>query len=255
MKVCILASGSSGNCTYIQVNNHNILIDAGISFKEIKEKLDSIDVKIEDIDTILVTHAHIDHTVSLDKLYNKIHPNIYMTNDIYMEIKENIRNLIDYKDLKEELIIDDIYIKPFKTSHDTKDSKGYLIEYNNKSLVYITDTGYINNKYLKMLENKNIYIMESNHDPSMLMHGIKPHNKKERVYSDTGHLCNSQAAYYLSLLVGNNTTNIFLAHISRHDNTKELAYNETKDILNRKNKNIPKIEIADQKEMSSVVVI
>ncbi|MBQ8234457.1 MAG: MBL fold metallo-hydrolase, partial [Bacilli bacterium] len=149
MKVCILASGSSGNCTYIQVNNHNILIDAGICYKEIKEKLDSIDVKIEDIDTILVTHAHIDHTASLDKLYNKIHTNIYMNNDIYMEIKENILNLIYYKYLTDDLFIDDIHIKPFKTSHDTKDSKGYLIEYNNKSLVYITDTGYINNKYLK----------------------------------------------------------------------------------------------------------
>ena len=236
MKVCVLASGSKGNCVFINVGTHNILIDAGISIKELTLKLNNIAVDIKDIDTILITHAHIDHVGCLDRIYNKTKANIYMTIDIYSEIKNNIREKIEFIELKPNFYIDDIHIIDFKTSHDTRDSKGYVIEYNNKSFVYVTDTGYINKKYYQLLTDRNIYIFESNHDPVMLMNGAKPLDRKNRVLSDSGHLSNNDSGRYLSELIGDNTKFVVLAHLSEKDNTPDKAYNTVNEWLIKKNK-------------------
>src|SRR5574344_1062715 len=172
MKVCVLASGSAGNSTYIEASNHHILIDAGISLKETKEKLLEVGSSIESIDTILVTHAHVDHTASLSKIYKRYHPTIYMTSKTYNETKPDFVKDIEYKEVMDSFMLDDVKVISFKTSHDV-DSRGYIIEYNNKSVVYITDTGYVNNKYSTMLSNRNVYVFESNHDPELLLNGEK----------------------------------------------------------------------------------
>ena len=145
-----------------------------------------------------------------------------------------------------------ITIELIHTSHDTACSVGYIITYKNKSLVYITDTGYINRKYLKMIENKYIYLIESNHDEEMLMNGPYPPFLKQRVISDRGHLSNRTTASYLKQVVGENTKYVVLAHLSEQNNDENLALKIAKEALFEKN---IELIIAHQNEVSPVIEV
>ena len=151
--------------------------------------------------------------------------------------------------------INDLEVKTFKTSHDASDSLGFILKNNNQELVYITDTGYINSKNHELLKNKDCYIIESNHDVSMLMNNPHyPHHIKIRILSDKGHLSNGATANYLEKFIGSNTKYIILAHISETNNTKELALETTKEAL-AKTAYSPKIVVASQEELGEVVEV
>ena len=227
MKFSILASGSKGNATYINVGGRRILIDVGITFKDLENRLNDIGVSIYSIDTLLITHSHSDHIKGLLNFYKKVNPKIYMSDKTYSEL--DLLD-IDYIPITNEFNIDDINIKTIILSHDVA-CYGYIITYKDNSLVYITDTGYINEKYIDLLKNKNIYIFESNHDIEMNLKSRKPMKYRMRVVSDVGHLSNNQAAYYLKKIVGNNTKHVFLAHLSEEDNDPMLALNTVKDSI------------------------
>lgn len=226
MKVCNLASGSKGNCTLIQTKNHNILIDVGVTTLYIESNLEEIGVDPKSIDIVLITHSHTDHTGGLKVFNKKYHPKVYISDRILKEAKLN-KEEYDIIDNLEQ--IDDISIKDFILSHDVSDIKGYLIEEDKSSMVYITDTGYINKKYFDLLVNKTLYIFESNHDVERLMNNPKyPYHIKIRILSDKGHLSNEDSSYYLSKLIGKDTKYVVLAHLSEENNTEELAYNALK---------------------------
>ena len=163
-----------------------------------------------------------------------------------MESEIDAKN-IEY--LTKEMTIGDIDIKVFKTSHDVP-SYGYIL---NDELVYITDTGYINNKYFDMLKNKKIYIMESNHDIEMLEEGPYPYHLKQRVWSDKGHLSNKMSAEYLSNFIGDNTYAVVLAHLSEINNKEELALEEFNEKEN--NRRVEKLIIARQKEPTELIEV
>jgi len=248
MKVCVLSSGSKGNATYIETDNHKILIDVGITCKELKSRLDNIGVNIMDIDTLLITHSHSDHIKGLNTFYKLVKPIVYASDKTMNNIN------IDYISLLPNFQIDDIDITSISMSHDV-DCHGYIIEYHGNSLVYITDTGYINEKYFNILSNRTIYILESNHDIDMNLHSKKPKIYRDRVVSDKGHLSNNQAAYYLSKLVGNNTKYIILAHLSEDDNKEELALSLVKDTLHKRDKDVSCINVAYQHKVTDVIEI
>ena len=230
MKVCVLSSGSKGNTTYIETNQAKILIDAGNSSKYILEKLTSLNVNPSDLDAILITHIHVDHVKGLPVLLKRINPCVYMTEKMYpyLDYIENY-HLID----TETFDIKDIHVEVIHTSHDTEDSLGYIINNEDKSLVYITDTGYINRKYFDLLSNRNLYIMESNHDVEMLNNGKYPFELRQRILSDKGHLSNYDSAKYLAKFIGDKTKYILLAHLSEENNTEEIAYKTLTDRLNK----------------------
>jgi len=245
MKVIVLASGSKGNSTYIEYKNTKILIDIGISSSSLEKKLNEIGVTSGNLDAVLITHTHVDHVGGLKTFVKRYNVPIYLTEIMYNELEINFSNhefVIDDK-----LNIKDIEIDIIKTSHDTNDSSGFVIKAE-KDVVYVTDTGYINKKYFKNIYNKNIYIFESNHDIEMLMNSKYPHYIKNRILSDKGHLSNRDSAYYLSKLVGNNTSHIVLAHLSEENNTEEKALESLNNALKKENKVIENIEIAKQKE-------
>ena len=250
MKVCVLASGSKGNSTYIEANNHKILIDVGITCKDLESRLNEIGVNINDIDTLLITHSHSDHVKGLPVFYKKVKPTIYMSDKTY----KDINMAIDYISIKDEFMIDDIDVMTVTMSHDV-DCHGYIIEYDGKSIVYITDTGYVNEKYYEILKDRTIYIFESNHDIDMNMHSNKPKIYRERVVGDYGHLSNNQASYYLSKLVGNNTKYIILAHLSEDDNKEELALSMLDEKLSKTEKVVEHKGVAYQHKRIDMIEV
>lgn len=253
MKVSVLSSGSKGNCTYIETINHKILIDIGTSSLYVEKSLKSIGVYPEDIDIVLITHAHIDHVGGLRVFSKKYNPRVYISEKILKESNLNIENVSS----EEEVIINsDIKIRSIRLSHDVTDIKGYVIEEDNDSMVYITDTGYINENNFEYIKNKNLYVFESNHDVEKLMNNPKyPHHTKIRILSDKGHLSNKDSAYYLTKLVGENTHHIILAHLSEQNNTEELALSTLKETLERKNIDFKDIRVARQNEMTELMEV
>lgn len=250
MQVCVLSSGSKGNCTYIKTSNHNILIDIGNSCAYVERSLKEIGVEPKDIDMVLITHAHIDHVAGLKVFVKKYNPIIISTLKIIEEAKVILNNIYE---IEKELLLEDISIQAIKTSHDTEDSNGYIVEDKNSSCVYITDTGYINERYFKKLYNKNIYIFESNHDVEKLMANPKyPHHTKIRILSDKGHLSNKDSAYYLSRFIGPDTKEIVLAHLSLENNSDELALNVLRNELEKKSINFSNITVAHQNILTKV---
>ena len=220
MKIKTIASGSKGNCTIIICNETKLIIDMGISFLTLKKSLEENSLSLSDFSGILITHCHKDHTKGLSSLVNKTDINAYIPEEMYESLKE----FIPYSRCKfvpDKFEINDIEIELIHTSHDAPYSVGFIIKQNNKSIVYVTDTGYINRKFLNRMVNHNLYLIESNHDEVMLMEGPYPRFLKERVISDKGHLSNKTTAQYLKKIVGPNTNNIILAHISEKNNTKE----------------------------------
>ena len=252
MKVSVLSSGSKGNTTYIESKEAKILIDCGNSSKYIVDALTKLKIEPKDIDAILITHVHSDHVKGLQVFLKKINPCIYMTKKMfpYLDYVKNYK-FID----KESFTIKDINIDTIKTSHDTEDSVGYIINNNQKSIVYITDTGYINRKYFDLLTNRNIYIIESNHDIEMLNNGSYPFELRQRILSDKGHLSNYDSAKYISKFIGNNTEKVILAHLSEENNTEELALNTLKERLKKENITFSNIIIAKQNKETELITV
>ena len=252
MKVQVLSSGSKGNTTYIETKNTKILIDIGNTCKYVKEKMEGLNVDPKDLNAILITHAHDDHVKGLKVFQKKYHTKVYiapkMINEIpYIENYEIITT--------DKIRINDIEVEIIKTSHDAEDPRGYIINNDGKSIVYITDTGYINQKYFDMLKNRDVYILESNHDIEMLNNGPYPFKLRQRILGDKGHLSNYDCSKYLSEFIGLNTKYIVLAHLSEENNTKELAYNTLIERLNNNNQKIDNILIATQNEETELIEI
>lgn len=254
MLVSVLASSSKGNSVYIKTKHHELLIDAGMNAKYLEEKLKENETSLKNIDYILITHTHSDHVSALNTITKKYNPTLIMTSlmfkDLpYLEKYDNIQILFDDIDLG------DIQIQNIKTSHDASDSRGYIITEGDSSIVNITDTGYINQKNFSKISNKSLYIMESNHDVEMLMHGHYPGWLKKRMLSDTGHLSNEASSYYLSKIIGNNTKMIILAHLSEENNTPELALNQLRNTLKENNIEFSNIIAAKPKEKTELIEV
>lgn len=252
MRVCVLASGSEGNVTYIETEKHKILLDVGTTTKYIKEKLLDINVDIKNIDYILITHIHDDHVKALKGFIKKYTPTICLSPKMFSELDvlKDYENILFYTD---KITLDDCIINIIKTSHDTSDSRSFIVEENNKSVVYLTDTGYINQKHFKQLTNKNIYLFESNHDIEMLLNGPYPKWLKDRVMGPYGHLSNKDSSIYLAKLIGDNTKKIILTHLSQKNNTEEKALKTIKETFIEYEVNFDNIKCARQKESSEVI--
>lgn len=251
MKFKTIASGSKGNCSIVLCNETKIIIDMGISYLTLKKSLEENSLSFDQFTGILITHNHKDHINGLASLVKKTNLSVFIPQDMYDGLKEFLP--------KDRCIfVDDIFningvkIELIHTSHDAPCSVGFIISHQEKSMVYVTDTGYINRKYLNKMTKKDLYLIESNHDEIMLMDGPYPRFLKERVISDTGHLSNKTTSKYLKKIVGENTKYVILAHISEKNNTEDLAYECTKNELGDTK---IKIIVAKQYEESPLIEV
>ena len=231
MKIVVLGSSSSGHSTYLEIGEKRILIDVGLGFNDIKDKLYLLGVTADMIDFIIITHAHSDHVKSLHSFSRVYNTKIYISKTTFNEYikKDYIKN---YEFIDDIEIIDDIKITKIPISHD-KSGFGFVFEYNKESLVYLTDTGMIHSRYHDLLKNRTVYLLESNHDVEMEMNGQKDEMTKIRNIGDMGHLSNEECAMYLNHFIGKKTKYIMLMHISEHDNTYELAYNVNRSAIKK----------------------
>lgn len=227
-RFCSLYSGSSGNSLYVESNKTKLLVDCGESAKKIVNSLADIDVDIEKIDAILVTHEHIDHVKSLGTLSKKYNIPIYTNIETLNAMPEQVNKIktenINIFDFSKDFEIGDFQIHPFSIPHDAANPCAFNIFYNNKKMSIATDIGHITPEIIKNLEKSSFMLLESNYDPNILKCSPYPYHLKERISGSLGHLSNNVAGQTVSHLIDSGLTNVMLGHLSRENNFPELAY-------------------------------
>ena len=235
MKIKVLTSGSKANSTLIISDNIKLLIDVGATSNYIIEELLKEEISPKDINAVLITHIHNDHIKGLKSFIKKTKAYVYITEPLIEEIIKMVP-VSQIKLIDKKFFINNLEINLIKLSHDV-DCFGIVIKDKDKEIVYITDTGYINKKYIDFLSNKELYIIESNYNEEMLRNGPYPYYLQQRIRSNYGHLSNSDTIDFLNKVIGPRTKLVFLAHISENNNTYDLAYEEiSKGIKFDKNK-------------------
>ncbi|NLP35885.1 MAG: MBL fold metallo-hydrolase [Clostridiales bacterium] len=230
MKLCSIASGSSGNCIYVGSNQTNLLVDVGISAKRIEKGLKEIEVLPDTLQGILITHEHSDHISGLGVMARRYHIPIYATYETVRAIqsKKSIGDIPDelfhYIQADETFVINDIHVDPFSTSHDASNPVCYTVQSGGTKIGIATDLGKYDDYIISKLENSDLLLLEANHDINMLMVGKYPYYLKQRILGDRGHLSNDSCADLISKLFSKNLKHIFLAHLSKENNYEELAY-------------------------------
>ncbi|MBP7151763.1 MAG: MBL fold metallo-hydrolase [Paludibacteraceae bacterium] len=235
-------SGSSGNCYYIGNSDYGFLIDAGIGIRTVKKYLKNIGLNFENILGVFITHDHLDHIRALGPLERKLNLPVFSTQKILRAIDENYyrenhansptRNIIEKN---ETICIRDFSFTAFHVSHDATDNVGYTVEYKKKKFTFATDLGCIGTEASSHLKEADYLVLEANYDEQMLKNGSYPEHLKRRISSSTGHLSNDQTGLFLSENFNNKIKNIFLCHLSKENNSRELALNTVCNYLENKN--------------------
>lgn len=227
-RFCSLFSSSSGNSTYIGSAKTAVLIDAGVSAKKLKEALLSREIDPSALGGIFITHEHSDHINGMRILASTYKIPVYATEGTMSFLEENgkVTNKFPYHIIPYEGIeVGDIFIKPFSTPHDSRESCGYRIEMpNDVKAAIATDIGSLTDEIKSNIMDCQLVMLESNHDVGMLQNGPYPYALKRRILSDVGHLSNVACAEMTAELVSKGTSRIFLGHLSKDNNFPDLAY-------------------------------
>ncbi len=238
MHVSYLASGSSGNCTYIETPKRKILVDCGLSGKKIAGLMAKIDRDIAEVDTILVTHEHRDHVHGLGVLARKYHMDLYANEATWKAMDHIIGNVKTEQkhvfEMGQVLTLGDVDIQSYGVSHDAAEPQFYSFHHEGKQMVMLTDTGYVSDRLRGLLRDADAYLIESNHDLELLRMGGYPWSLKQRILGDEGHLSNEDGAAAVAEMLGNRTKRIYLGHLSRDNNIKTLAHHTAESILMQK---------------------
>lgn len=237
MKMSVLASGSTGNSTFIETGKGSVLVDVGLSCKKTDETLNQIGKSLQDVNAIFITHEHVDHIKGLKVIAKKYDIPIYANAKTWNAIER--KDIIIKTEQKfhfnplEEKEIAGLNVQSFNVSHDAIDPQFYTFSQNNKKISLITDTGYVSDTMKGIIKESDVFLFESNHDVDMLRMGRYPWNTKQRILSDVGHVSNEDAAHAMKDVITSNTKRIYLGHLSLDNNIKELARMSVEQILNQ----------------------
>ena len=263
MRLCSIASGSSGNCIYVGTDTTHILVDTGISGKRTEAGLNSLGVTMREIDGILITPEHIDHISGLGVLARKYDVPIYATRKTIDQIKKTKSVGVIDEDLFYEIIPDekftikDLTMNPMRVSHDAADPVAYRIRHGEKKVGIITDLGIYNDYTVECLRGMDAVLLEANHDIHMLQVGPYPYYLKKRILGERGHLSNELSGKLLSRILHDDMKAIVLGHLSKENNLAELAYEtvrvEVSMADNKYTANDFPIHVANRSEVSQVI--
>ena len=260
-KICAIASGSSGNCTFLQAGSNTFLIDAGISGKKVTEGLQALNINPHDISGIFITHEHVDHIRGVGIFSRKYDTPIYATEKTWHRMlkdqmlgtvkSHNIKTI----DKKEIFKIDELAILPYAIYHDAADPVGYCFEYHQKKITIATDIGVVDEQIKSKLQGSHGILLEFNHDIRMLEAGSYPFYLKQRILSDVGHLNNEAAAKVLCEIYHEDMQWAILGHLSKENNVPDLAYLTAKMALEEQNIIVDrdiKVSVAKRDSVSEV---
>lgn len=230
MKLCSIASGSSGNCIFAGSDTTSLMIDAGISGKRIEEGLNEIGYTTREMDGILVTHEHSDHISGLGVIARRYGIPIYATKgtkeailrcksvgEIPVELFREIQPDVD-------ITIGDITVNPVSISHDAAQPTAYVLRQQKKSMAVMTDLGRYDSYIVEKLQNLDVLLLEANHDVHMLQVGTYPYYLKQRILGERGHLSNEMSGQLLSEVLHDHFKTVILGHLSKENNYERLAY-------------------------------
>ncbi len=230
MRLCSIASGSSGNCIYVGSEATHLLVDVGISGKRTESGLKDLGLCGRDIDGILITHEHADHISGLGVLARKYEIPIYATRGTIREILscrfigELDPQLFHEVDADRKFILKDLTINPMRISHDAAQPVAYRISYGGQRIAVCTDLGVYNEYTVECLKGLDAVLLEANHDVHMLETGPYPYYLKKRILGERGHLSNENSGRLLSRIVHDGMQAIVLGHLSKENNLPQLAY-------------------------------
>lgn len=229
MRFFSLASGSSGNITYVGDGNTHILVDVGMTNKRIETALNELDISVKDISAICITHEHIDHIKGLGVLLRKYNIPVYAS-------KGSIRGILETRslgDFDKNLLIEiqdgrgfqvgEFKINPFSIYHDSYEPLAFRIENEKRAVAVATDMGKYDDKTIEALRGLDAVLIEANHDVRMLELGPYPYHLKRRILSDRGHLSNEHCGKLLCKILHDGLDKIMLGHLSSENNYPELA--------------------------------
>lgn len=232
-----ICSSSAGNATFIGTRGHGVLVDAGCSFRALKNALDLIDTKTENIEAVFITHEHIDHVKALEQILKHTKIPVFALPDCAEAMKTERKipadaQIFNARDGYKSAAFE---VSCFKTSHDSADSAGYRVRYNGELFGVCTDTGFVTEAARTALKGCGTVLIESNYDEEMLRRNTNYSAVlKRRIMSDAGHLSNEDCAAFCEELVHGGTRHLILGHLSQENNTPATAKGCTKRFLEQR---------------------
>ncbi len=238
-----IASSSKGNCYLIKSEKTAILLDAGISYRRIRNALRSVDLEIGKIEGLFLTHEHIDHVQSAHMIMsysNKIET--YCSNGTSEAIIAKFENIDDKRinvvEKNQTFMVGDVEVTAFALSHDANEPMSYSFKKDGKKISIVTDTGKMTDEIDEAIADSDILVIESNHEENILLYGRYPYHVKRRILSDIGHLSNETCGKAIGRFLDNQTEKkvpyVFLAHLSQENNTPEQAILTVRNVLEEK---------------------
>lgn len=226
-RLTILGSGSSGNCAFLETDETRILIDAGFSGRQIRQRLASIGRAPEGLHGILVTHEHSDHIQGLAALAARLEIPVYCNRDTKEAIANELPRTLQFRlfSTGDTFDIGDFSIDTFPVPHDAVDPTGFLIESAAGCFGFLTDLGHATKLVIERVRRANVLLLETNHDLKLLQDDVRrPWSVKQRILSRHGHLSNDAAAEVAEQIVHAGLGRLYLGHLSKDCNRHELAH-------------------------------
>lgn len=253
MAVCVLASGSKGNAIYVSDGHSAILVDAGLSGREIERRLSSRGLRVENLSALVLSHEHADHVQGVGVLSRRYRLPVYSTRKT-AEAAYRLGKVAKtvYFECGSTFRIADLEIHPFSLSHDAEDPVGFTIRSNGLKLGIVTDLGVVTSMVREHLKGCHALILEANHDDDMLLNGPYPWPLKQRIRSRVGHLSNTDSSTLLGELLHDRLQHVILAHLSEVNNTPEEALRTVAPALTG---TPAKVHVALQHRCSELIVI
>ena len=264
---CPLASSSQGNSYLIKSEETVILLDAGISGKGLTDRMAELKMHQKNINGVVITHEHIDHIKGLGRILSFSDNNkLYCSKGTYDGIKEKHNNIPEEKVCLvakgEVFTVGDIEVTAFEVSHDSAEPLAFSFKRNGKKISIVTDTGMVTPEIEEAIGDSDILIIESNHEENILLYGRYPYHVKRRILSDVGHLSNEVAGKcickYIKTLSSKKIPYVFLAHLSKENNTPLQAVLTVRNVLEESNIYVGKdlrMEVIKPNEMGKFLII
>ena len=227
VKLTILGSGSSGNCAYVETDDARILVDAGFSPRQIRQRLASIGRTPENLTAILITHEHSDHIQGLGGIAGKLGIPVYCNRATKDEIERLLHVRLDARIFAtgDTFELGDVSVETFSIPHDAQDPVGFILHTNGGNIGFATDLGHVTKLVHQRVRTANVLVLEANHDVEMLQNCVRrPWSLKQRILSRHGHLSNEAAADCVADIMTAGLHQLYLGHLSRECNTPDLAF-------------------------------